>query len=240
MNTDEVMIDTPPTFMERATHVLKVGVMKGAKYGLMLIGFMAGAITLYTANDGPRLLWVKTKSLYPGWYTIYPEQPIQLNHGDIVRWNFVPPEWLRKIHPEVPPKQYLKRVEGVPGDIVRWEGDMLVVCDIFASCRNLGKALPHDGNGKRFLKAVIASPIPPDHYLLYADHPTSMDSRYLGLIPITSINGTAKPLSVEKIDYPAIAVKLDEYFRTHPAEAFNEKGEFVGAVTAATIVPPSP
>ncbi|WP_273455161.1 S26 family signal peptidase [Nevskia ramosa] len=206
----------------------------------MLIGFMAGVITLYKANDGPGLLWVKTKSLNPGWYTINPAQPIVLNHGDIVRWNFVPPEWLRKIHPEVPPKQYLKRVEGVPGDFVRWEGDMLVVCDILGDCRKLGKAIPHDGNGKRFPRAVIPSPIPPDHYLLFADHPTSMDSRYLGLIPITSINGTANPLSVEKIDYPAIAVKLDGYFKTHPAEAFNEKGEFIGTSTAASSVPVTP
>lgn len=202
--------------------VLYQGTITGSKYALMLLGVMLSAVMLYRASGAPLPLLTRTPSLNPGWYLLDPAQPETLHRGDVVRWNFVPPQWLRQTHPDMKPYPYLKRIEGVPGDRVFWTGEELNVCDPLGECRKLGKMVAHDGAGNRFPQAQFPDVIPPDQYLLIADHPFSVDGRYLGLIPINAITGRAREWMVEKRDYVAIRAKADAWFAKHPIESFRK------------------
>lgn len=232
--SDTVMKNELAEKISKAQALMWTAFVKGGQYILMGVGALFTLLAIYKAVDGPKMLWVKSPSLNPGWYIIDPEQPITVPRGTLVRWNFVPPEWLRKSHPGVPPDQHLKRVTGVPGDRIRWEGNQLVVCDILNECNTVGKAIPHDGSGKPFPMAQFPEVIPPDYYLLLADHPYSIDGRYLGLVPITSINGRAHEFSVNHVDYAALQKEADAFFASHPISDYKD-GQYVGHPKTAAI-----
>jgi len=202
--------------------VIYQGLVKGSQYALMLLGVMLSAVMLYRASGAPLPLLTRTPSLNPGWYLLDPAQPEVLHRGEIVRWNFVPPQWLRETHPDMKPYPYLKRVEGVPGDRIFWTGDELNVCDPTGDCRKVGRMVPHDGAGNKFPQAQFPDIIPPDQYLLIADHPFSVDGRYLGLIPINAVTGRAHEWMVEKRDYVDIRKKADAWFAAHPIESYHK------------------
>lgn len=202
--------------------VVREGLVKGSQYALMLLGVMLSAVMLYRASGAPLPLLTRTPSLNPGWYLLDPAMPNTVQRGQVVRWNFVPPQWLRETHPDMEAKPYLKRIEGVPGDRVYWKGDELNVCTPDGQCKSVGRMIPHDGKGNQFPQAQFPEIIPPDQYLLIADHPFSIDGRYLGLIPINAITGRAREWMVEQHDYPATRAKVDKWFAEHPLESFRK------------------
>ena len=86
---------------------------------------------------------------------------------------------------------YLKRVLGVPGEMVSVDSAGFV--SVGGEPAGRTKARARDG---RPLVPIAAETIPPGHYYLHADHLDSHDSRYaeIGLVPRERIRGRALPL----------------------------------------------
>ena len=103
--------------------------------------------------------------------------------GDVVI--FDPPENLRAQAP------YLKRVLGMPGDMISMDAAGEVSLNGEAVARAKPRAL--DG---RSLVPIAPVTIPAGHYYLHADHADSHDSRYaeIGLVPRERILGRAVAL----------------------------------------------
>lgn len=89
---------------------------------------------------------------------------------------------------------FIKRVAGVPGDVVSHQGRRVFVANSF-----MGEAREYGSRGAmRTVKLQMgpAGTIPDGHYFVTADHPDSLDSRYSqpGLIDERIVLGRAIPL----------------------------------------------
>lgn len=97
-------------------------------------------------------------------------------------------------------QRLLKIVKGLPGQWIVPHESSLYICDssVFNDrCAAAGKILTEDSKGLQ-LKVAFNSPteIPLNFFYAYAEHPNSYDSRYFGLVALTNIEATMKPLVV--------------------------------------------
>lgn len=89
---------------------------------------------------------------------------------------------------------FIKRVAGLPGDVVSHSGR-----HVFVNDRYIGRAREFGSRGAMRSVRLQMGPvgmIPPGHYFVTADHPDSLDSRYAqpGLVDETIVVGRAIPL----------------------------------------------
>lgn len=141
------------------------------------------------AHPAPWLLWNATASTPVGLYVV---QPVRTLHvGDLVAAQ--PPEALARFLAEggylprgVP---LLKQVAAVAGQIVCRTGRIISVDDIAVAVArerdSRGRDLPV-WNGCRVLGA--------GEILMLNRHPDSLDGRYFGPLPVSSVIGRATPL----------------------------------------------
>lgn len=142
----------------------------------------------------PKLIWNASASAPVGLYTIRP--PDRLEVLDLVA--VAPPEPLEQFLDQrgylpsgVP---LLKRVAALPGQRVCRRGDTVTVDGIaMASAREhdrLGRALPVWAGCRRVAQDEV--------FLMNWEHPDSLDGRYFGPLPASSVIGRAIPLYTDE------------------------------------------
>lgn len=89
------------------------------------------------------------------------------------------------IHPSN--TQFVKFLRGLPGDIVKVEGNM-----IFINGKKAASAIDLDPSGKPFSPLAFSGVIPPHQYLALGTAPDAFDSRYeaFGLVDESNIIGS--------------------------------------------------
>jgi conjugative transfer signal peptidase TraF len=151
-------------------------------------------IALPVVADLPtRLVWNVSASVPKGLYAVRPDAP--LRHGVLAA--VMPPEPLATWMVEggylgrgVP---LLKRVEALPGTRVCRQGNVVTVAGrpraVAKDRDRRGRPLPHWGGCIIVAEGQL--------FLLNADHPDSLDGRYFGPLPRSTVLGRATPLFVE-------------------------------------------
>ena len=100
----------------------------------------------------------------------------QIRRGDIVVFKM----------PDTPEVDYIKRVVGLPGDTVAWQGGVLYVDGVPVDEPYVGKLYRSRDRPQRPVR------LEPGHYFLMGDHRNrSQDSRYFGAVPEALIKGRA-------------------------------------------------
>ncbi len=138
----------------------------------------------------PRLIWNASASVPIGLYIVHPARSLHVTELVVVR----PPEPLarfldeRRYLPEGVPM--LKRVLALPGQTV-CRTDRTIAVDGVA----MGDALDHDSRGRPLPVWQGCQRIPDGEvFLMNWQSEDSLDGRYFGLLPATTIVGQADPL----------------------------------------------
>lgn len=159
----------------------------------MILATMAGTALLLTpawTRSTPRIIWNASASVPIGLYRVEPADQIAL--GDIAV--VAPPELLANFLAE---RRYLPR--GVPllKRVLALEGQTVCRHDgaIYTDGTRYGTAREHDDRGRampiwRGCQIVQRGAA----FLMNWDAPASVDSRYFGPLPLTSIIGRAIPV----------------------------------------------
>ena len=140
------------------------------------------ALVALPAATGVRLALNATDSLPGLLYLVVPLAPGEtLRRGETVA--FVPPP--NPAYPEGFP--FIKRIAGVPGDLVAWDGRT-----VYVAGRPLGVAKRRSLSGRPLARGPEGV-IPKRHYFVWTPHEDSYDSRYaeIGWIPRSRILGRA-------------------------------------------------
>lgn len=158
---------------------------------LLALGFAA------LAEVTPRLVYNGSRSVPIGWYAV--ERKAFYSHGDLVL--ATPPEAFGRLierrgylPPGVP---LIKHVAALPGDHVCYRDGTLTVTHVdktrpVATVRprstdRSGRVMPLWTECRRMRDGEV--------FLLLQDTDASLDSRYFGPVPVSSIEGTVRPLS---------------------------------------------
>ncbi|MGE7199754.1 signal peptidase I [Brevundimonas naejangsanensis] len=85
---------------------------------------------------------------------------------------------------------FVKRVAGVPGDLVERRGD-----EVFVAGAKVGKVKAHDSQGRPAAPGPLGV-IPQGHFFVAGEHVDSLDSRYaiVGFIENRRIRGVGEPI----------------------------------------------
>ena len=140
----------------------------------------------------PRLLWNATASAPVGFYLV--SLGARLKRGDMVVARAPYPARLLAARRHYLPMNVLlvKRIIGVPGDILCGRGDKVTLNGKLVATR-----LPHDRMGRTLPWWEGCEGLLPGRYFLLMDKvPTSFDGRYFGPVEEGDIIGKASPLWV--------------------------------------------
>lgn len=165
-------------------------------WGVLIAAQAAVSIIAITvvADMPTRLVWNVSESVPTGLYAVRDDDPLRPG----VLAAVMPPEplarWLAENGYLGRGAPLLKRVEALPGQHVCRIGDRITVDgQLRAVARNadrFGRPLPRWSGC-----SVIADQ---QLFLLNADHPGSLDGRYFGPLPRTSVLGRAVPIFVDE------------------------------------------
>ena len=158
----------------------------------LVITLAAVSVVAYPAlfPPSPKLIWNASASVPIGLYRVEPMDALKVANLVLVQ----PSEALAKFLDDggylprgVP---LLKRVAGLPGQTVCRLGIAVTVDGI-----PLGEALSHDRRGRPL--PVWQGCVPLGEHQMFVmnfDRPDSLDGRYFGPLPVSSIVGSATPL----------------------------------------------
>ena len=166
------------------------------RFGYVMLTYVAamGVAVAAVIPTSTRLVWNVSASAPIGLYRIDPAE--RLEAPDLVA--VMPPEPLEDfmvergyIGRDVP---LLKRVMGRPGQRVCRTGHAITVDDI-----PLGEARDHDSHGRPLPVWHGCRRVQPDElFLMNIDIPDSLDGRYFGPLPATTVIGRAVPLYTDE------------------------------------------
>ena len=168
------------------------------RFGWVMVTYVAmlGAGTSVFVHPLPRLIWNASASVPIGLYAVHPARALHVTELVVVR----PPEPLarfmdeRHYLPEGVPM--LKRVLALPGQTV-CRTDRTITVDGIA----MGDALDRDTRGRPLPIWQGCRRIPHDNvFLMNWQSEDSLDGRYFGLLPTTTIVGRADPLWIREED----------------------------------------
>jgi len=147
----------------------------------------AGILLLMTSLRGgaPRLVWNASSSVPLGLYRV---EPGPVRRGDLVLIR-PPPAVAELAHRRgyLPKSIYLiKYVWAIPGDQVCRFGTYVLVRGMLVV-----RALPRDNLGRRMPVWRGCRTLRSGEFFVLAYSPQSFDSRYFGLVPVTSVMGRA-------------------------------------------------
>lgn len=148
---------------------------------------------------GLDIRWVRTPSIPTG---IYWAKPVsrEIQRGDLVCFRYLVPSWARGREYLPPGGKACKAVLGLPGDHVVRKGDVLSICRTEVDCAEVGRLVAADRQGRSLPRDIFParSAIPPGHLYLGAFvHERSLDSRYLGFIPVSNLESMIRPALVD-------------------------------------------
>lgn len=152
----------------------------------LLIG-LAAAIAFYAASFFVRIgVDPQKQSCLP--YPAYVLLPLSRTPQRGAYFEFA----TRGLGPRYPDgTQFLKRMQGVPGDLVDVDGRQIQINGAFAGIINPVVVAKTHLSTEKLVRHIT---IPADHYLMMADSPIAYDGRYWGLIERNQIMARAIPL----------------------------------------------
>ena len=162
------------------------------RFGWVMVTYIAtlgvGLSALF--HPVPKLIWNATASVPIGFYAVHPAGPLRFGELLVVK----PPEPLatfldeRRYLPKGVP--LLKRVLALPGQAV-CRTDRTITVDGAA----MGEALSRDRRGRPLPAWRGCHTVAPGEvFLMNRQSEDSLDSRYFGPLPVTTIAGRADPL----------------------------------------------
>ena len=156
--------------------------------GIVTIGLAA------TIEAPPRLVFNGSRSVPVGWYVVSPKAAYE--HGNLVLAD-PPPAFARVVErrgylpPNVP---LIKRVAALEGDLVCTSNGALEV-RVQGGETTVVRPLSMDRSGWVMPRWEGCHTLGPDEVLLLlSDTDRSLDGRYFGPVPLTSIRGEVRPL----------------------------------------------
>jgi len=163
----------------------------------IILAMLFGASMLafsWCAHPAPWLLWNASASVPIGLYAVHPVGPLRVGQLLIVR----PPTPLARF---LAARRYLpmgvpliKHVAALPGQTVCRLGSTIIV-----DCTVRAEALDRDTRGRPLPVWQGCHKIAPHEiFLLNIGVPDSLDSRYFGPLPYTTIIGRATPLWIPR------------------------------------------
>lgn len=163
-----------------------------------ILSAMAGAVTLLAASfvaRQPAYVWNFTPSVPTGLYRL---DKSAWARGDlvVVRPSGLARELLGAFDALKAGRVLIKRIAGVPGDIVcRFGAEITIRGKIVARARSQTQS------GRLLPAWAGCAPISSDSVFLLADHPDSFDGRYFGLTRSVDIVGVAHPIATPSIPH---------------------------------------
>lgn len=163
---------------------------------------MAAYLSFYAfTNFVPySLVWNNTPSIPEGLYLAERVSPgMGFSRGELGCFKYEPPAWAVSRDYAIPGIHLCKHVLGFPGDTLDQTGKHLVVRyeeNGIQKNLNAGEFTRVDSKGRTVPDALAGvAVIPPGYFFMEAPaHDNSLDSRYLGLIPIAKVNLKAYPI----------------------------------------------
>ncbi|SDG43411.1 conjugative transfer signal peptidase TraF [Bradyrhizobium sp. Rc2d] len=162
------------------------------RFGYLILTYIAALVAgaRVFVHPAPRLIWNATASTPTGFYTLHPIGQLRALELVVVRL----PEPIANVLAErgFLPKgvPLLKHVMALPGQIVCRSGDVITVDTV-----DIGAAHDRDHLGRPLPRWSGCSTLQPDEvFLMNPTAPDSLDGRYFGSLPITSIVARAVPL----------------------------------------------
>ena len=192
-------INRDATLQERI-RVAAGGAVGGLKVALMGLGLVLLCVIAYL-NQPKRIFPNTTVSLPAGLYYYVPGDVFDLQEGDLVRFNYVAPKWVRDRHwtHKKESDNYLKKIAGVPGDRITVNGREISVCPQSGTpCEVVAKRMETDRYGEAWPELQVGGVIPEDKFFMIGTHPASFDSRYYGYVDRSQLLGKAKGIWVEQ------------------------------------------
>lgn len=153
--------------------------------GCASLFLMAGTLLQTT----PDLVWNRTTSVPVGLYFV--DRNARIETGQLVAYRPTATEadWIENRGYTGRGWPLLKRVAGLETDTVCRCGQLVLVNDFPAA-----HALETDRSGRRLPVWAGCRTLAPGEVFLLADHPQSLDGRYLGIAARANILGVAKPV----------------------------------------------
>jgi conjugal transfer pilin signal peptidase TrbI len=150
---------------------------------VLLVGLVWGHALLWVAQHY-RVAGNETASL-PDRFFVLALDGSGIRHAPFVRGCLVAFHVADTVRHYPPGLVFIKRLVGLPGDAITWQGDTVYVAGAM-----VGAAQPRN----RFGEALPRTPpgvIPPGHYFVATPHPDSYDSRYaeVGLVSDRQVAG---------------------------------------------------
>ena len=108
---------------------------------------------------------------------------------DIKQGAYVQVELFSKVVSECQPCLIIKRVAGIPGDLITVHGK-----DFFCNGEYLGKAKEYSMRGTPLESYTITGLVPDHKIFLMGDSPDSFDSRYYGPMEIKHVKAVVRPI----------------------------------------------
>lgn len=156
--------------------------VKFFKYFLYLLCFFICLIIgmyILSRYSSTYIQYNATRSIETGFYLMQ-ECKLPLKKGQLITFHHEKPVWISSPHWI---DRSLKRVAGIPGDIVSVNDDN----SLMKICSNDGNCLEYHRYSHLPIDKTSLGKIPADFIFATGDHSDSLDSRYYGLIKSTEI-----------------------------------------------------
>jgi len=163
------------------------------------VAFVAySCFTTYSRVVPYSLVFNRTESIPIGLYWAEDIRASKLSRGDIACFPYATPDWAKD-------RRYLpdgltvcKPVAGLPGDMVKREGNKLFVsyAETPQVSKMLGEYATHDSRKRPLPQDMLPMGAVPEGTLLMVAgaHANSLDSRYVGYIPAYTIQRRIHPI----------------------------------------------
>lgn len=150
---------------------------------VLLVGLVWGYALLWLAQHY-RIAGNETASL-PDRFFVLALDGAGIGHAPFVRGCLVAFHVADTVRHYPPGMVFIKRLVGLPGDAITWQGDT-----VYVGGAKVGAAQPRNRFGES-LSRTPAGVIPPGHYFVATPHPDSYDSRYaeIGLVSDWQVAG---------------------------------------------------
>lgn len=118
-----------------------------------------------------------------------------LERGSYIAFRYKMPDWAKGRYPYNSGDTFMKKIGGIPGDIVKFNPDShdLKICQKKGDCIDLGVVREKDSEGRPLpLPTYTSLTLQDGQIFAMSDIPEGYDSRYYGLVDYSSFIGKAR------------------------------------------------